>query len=298
MVSPFYLLNLQPMLSLLQQPYPPFTPGWRSVRVCSIAGICVFLILFLFKPFGLQRETTQALAFIAAVYGLVTFGISALASGTLPLLLPAWFKEEQWTVGREIIFFCGLLIIITLANLITTWFLWRSSVNGRSILKALWVTVSVGIFPILATTFLKQRLLLQKYAMQAGALDEQMHPVQAVETAIQLELTGDNQHEKITLDPARLLFIGAADNYCKITYLGETELAHIMFRSTLKKMEGQLQAYPFFYRCHRAYIVNMNKVVHISGNAQGFKLHLAGLDDTIPVSRSLNEEIGEKLSKR
>jgi DNA-binding LytR/AlgR family response regulator len=71
-----------------------------------------------------------------------------------------------------------------------------------------------------------------------------------------------------------------------------------MFRSTLKKMEGQLQAYPFFYRCHRAYIVNMNKVVHISGNAQGFKLHLAGLDDTIPVSRSLNEEIGEKLSKR
>ncbi len=40
-------------------------------------------------------------------------------------------------------------------------------------------------------------------------------------------------------------------------------------------------------RCHKSYIVNLNKVNRISGNAKGYKLQIDELDFLIPVSRSL-----------
>jgi DNA-binding LytR/AlgR family response regulator len=56
--------------------------------------------------------------------------------------------------------------------------------------------------------------------------------------------------------------------------------------------------YNYFYRCHRSYLVNLNYIRHISGNATGYKLHLEGVNDLIPVSRNLNNEIIEKINSR
>jgi DNA-binding LytR/AlgR family response regulator len=47
-------------------------------------------------------------------------------------------------------------------------------------------------------------------------------------------------------------------------------------------------------RC--AYIVNLDQVLQLSGNAQGLRLHLKGIDTTIPVSRTLNNEIRARLN--
>ena len=60
-------------------------------------------------------------------------------------------------------------------------------------------------------------------------------------------------------------------------------------------MEKQLSDLPQFFRCHRTYLVNLDRVGHVSGNAQGYKLHLEGIDNLVPVSRSLNEEINLRL---
>jgi hypothetical protein len=52
---------------------------------------------------------------------------------------------------------------------------------------------------------------------------------------------------------------------------------------------------PQFYRCHRTCLVNLYRVYKVSGNAQGYKLHVEGVEELSPVSRSLNEVIREKL---
>ena len=38
-------------------------------------------------------------------------------------------------------------------------------------------------------------------------------------------------------------------------------------------------------RCHRSFVVNLDHVIEVGGNAQGLKLHLNMLEDYIPVSR-------------
>lgn len=56
-----------------------------------------------------------------------------------------------------------------------------------------------------------------------------------------------------------------------------------------------LARYPALYRCHRSYLVNLIYVEKVSGNALGLKLHLKGYPGEIPVSRSLNHQIEEKI---
>jgi DNA-binding LytR/AlgR family response regulator len=60
-------------------------------------------------------------------------------------------------------------------------------------------------------------------------------------------------------------------------------------------VEEALAPYPQFFRCHRAYIVNLAAVEHVSGNAQGYKLHLKDVAELIPVSRNLNSVLSSKL---
>ena len=66
------------MLSLFQQPFPSFYPSRHAVVQCGLAGITVFLILFLLRPFGMGNYAVATRCAITLAYGGVTFLISLL----------------------------------------------------------------------------------------------------------------------------------------------------------------------------------------------------------------------------
>jgi DNA-binding LytR/AlgR family response regulator len=42
-------------------------------------------------------------------------------------------------------------------------------------------------------------------------------------------------------------------------------------------------------RCHRSYVVSRAAIERVSGNAQGYKLHLAAGQVVVPVARKYND---------
>ena len=119
-----------------------------------------------------------------------------------------------------------------------------------------------------------------------------------------IELTGDYQGEKIVLHPDDLYFITAANNYIKVYFIKDAgkngngtqgKPSYSIIRMTMKKAEEALEIWPCFFRCHRAYIINLDKVEHVEGNAQGYKVRLINTEESIPVSRNLNNEFSDKL---
>ena len=48
-------------------------------------------------------------------------------------------------------------------------------------------------------------------------------------------------------------------------------------------------------QCHRTFLVNTEKIIRASGNAQGFTLQLKDLPETIPVSRKYVPQIRKSL---
>jgi hypothetical protein len=215
-------------------------------------------------------------------------------------LLPPVFREEKWTVGKEIIFFIWLVGCVGIANLLVDHWLEGGGFSWASFGNTMFNTVAVGLIPVTLTVLVKQQKLLRRYAGEARRIEETVFAAGAGKTIIAgndvIGLGGETGSEKLQLAVNSLLYINAADNYVKIYHTGAAGVQSSLLRSSLKNMEMQLEAYPQFCRCHRAWLVNLQKVVHISGNAQGYRLHLAETEDTVPVSRNLNTLIAEKLA--
>ena len=111
-----------------------------------------------------------------------------------------------------------------------------------------------------------------------------------------ISFSDDSSTNSLPINPVDITYIEAADNYIRINYMENKQVKGLLVRSTLKTAEKKLEGLSNFYRCHRSYLVNLNLIRHISGNATGYKLHLEGVTDLIPVSRNLNTEINDKIN--
>ncbi len=131
-------------------------------------------------------------------------------------------------------------------------------------------------------------------AMLETAAVETLPPVAPV---LPLHLKGDNLSENLQLAAADFLFAAAADNYTNIYYLKDGVVQQVLFRVSVKILAEQAAVAGSIFRCHKSFLVNLQQVTHISGNAQGYKLHLQQNEFTVPVSRSLNAQIKQQLQE-
>lgn len=285
---------MQKILNWLNQPYPCEKNWPRTLRTALWAGAFVSLFLFFLKPFGTQIDEGYEWIYlkICVCFGLVTAAVILIVNA-LSLILPAIFNEEKWRVWKEILFNVFFIVLIGLGNLLLAHLTINIPLDAESFLAWQGMTFAVGIFPALIGAFLTQMKLNRKYAAEAAQLSRQVQPHEPSHQIV--TLAGDNLNETLRLGAHQIACISAADNYVQVFFFENEALKSRMLRATLKKMEDALAACPQFFRCHRTYIVNLEKVEKVSGNAQGYRLHLAGVEATVPVSRNLNEAIQEKL---
>lgn len=273
-------------------------------------GIFVLVFLLVFKPFELDTLPVTRQIFVCGMYALITFTCILCAGVTLPRIFPNFFIEESWTTGKQIILITGVVVLIGLVNYSISPLLYNASLSIRTLLWFQGTTILVSLLPITIYTLFKQNSLLRKFEQQASALEKKLQekldpdkkqepppsslPEKKNEFPL-IELTGDYQGEKLVLPSEDLYFIAAANNYVKVFFIKNEKISYSIIRMTMKKAEEALEAWPDFFRCHRAYIVNLDKVQHVEGNAQGYKIRLAGVEESIPVSRNLNSEFSDKL---
>ena len=102
---------------------------------------------------------------------------------------------------------------------------------------------------------------------------------------------------KISIMQDNLLYIESADNYATIYYLNKSGLAHYLLRNSLRWMEENLVKDTPLVRCHRSYIVNMDRVKILKKERGGLMLELDASDTPdIPVSKTCYESFMRKFS--
>lgn len=292
---------MQAIINWFNKPYP-FDGNWsRNFAQAAWAGLFVMLFLLVFKPFGTQipAEYFWFYARVCFYFGLVTFGV-LLLSALVMRALPGFFREEGWCIWKEILSSLAIISLIGYGNLIFAHFFYGQPLTGQVVWFWQKATFLIGLFPVLFMAYTKQHLLQKKFSAAAESLNVKIESHQPpagppAGTGPAITLSGDNQNETLTLPAGQILYLEAADNYVRVFYQQENSTGSTLLRSTLKNMEAQLSGHPQFFRCHRTFLVNLDRVVHVSGNAQGYKLHLEGCEITIPVSRSLNEEVNRRI---
>jgi len=159
------------------------------------------------------------------------------------------------------------------------------------------IAFTVALFPIVIVVLLRYIYHLRKNQTAAAQINDHFNKNSNQEKLIatkEILLTAENGKDSFGLQIEDLCYIQSADNYAEIFYLKNKEQKKEILRNSLQRLEDQIHTQikdSNIIRCHRSFLVNLDQVRSISGNAQGYKLHLDLCEDPIPVSRSKSKEV-------
>jgi hypothetical protein len=285
------------MLERFRQPYPLNEKPSGTWVTALATGAFISFFLLLFRPFGLQSLPPADAPLLIGGYGMITFLCVIINGFLLPLLLPQVFREEHWTTGNEFVLMIWIVMTIGVGNAVYSAIIFERPLTLLFLIYFQVITVIVAVFPVTFILLLKQNRLLRTNQQQALELSERIRRFKKSDDADFLKLTGENVGDVLNVPGKDLLYINAADNYIEVSYLKDGVETKQLLRSSLKTAREQIRTHTSFYRCHRSWIVNLDKVTRVTGNAQGYRLVLDGTETTVPVSRSLNTELSGRLAK-
>lgn len=283
------------MLDTLSAPYP-FEFERRKTWGFTV-GTALFVALFLlvFQPFGTRAFQSDTKTWFLLGYApVIALSVGAFFEASRALF-PSLLQEEGWTVGRQIIWIGLLTGTGILAAHIYFLLYFERPFQWYNLAYFTGLSLSISVFPISITVLLSYTAKLKHY--QAGAASITMKKgVEERAEQQRIVLTGEYSEDSLALNTAQLRYLQSADNYVLVCYVEGGAVQQKMIRATLKSMEAQLEGVPEMARCHRSYLVNLSEVRRVSGNAQGYKLSLEGIEETIiPVARSKGKAILQML---
>jgi len=103
---------------------------------------------------------------------------------------------------------------------------------------------------------------------------------------------------KLSIDCDKLLYLESTDNYATIHYLNKSKISHYLLRNSLKWIDENLTKNTSLVRCHRSYIVNLDKVKVLRKTKDGIFLEMETLNTPdIPVSKVNYQRVMDKFSE-
>lgn len=278
----------------LNQPYP-FNGNPRQYwKVIVGFGGFVSIFLFVFKPFGLHVLPAEEQLYVALSFGVVTM-LSLFLVLVFTVCFPSVFNDDRWTIGKEIALSAFTFFAVSNANYLFVRFGWYKQYMMLDYWSMVFATITIGFFPFLMLLLLGFLKKLKQNLKQAEELTMALsHEIKKVSDH-QISFIGENETDHLEVYPQDVLYISSSGNYIEVVYLKDQKPDRSILRSTLTKAEEVVSHLGGFFRCHRTFLVNLNRVGEVHGNAQGYRLDLGFDLESIPVARAKNQFLKEHL---
>jgi len=273
------------MLRIFVQEYPAPRPVLKSLIIALLSGLFIALFLLYFEPFNLDLNTDGNKVFHMSFFGCITTFVLLFFLFVFPLLLPNLFSDKNWKLGYQIILNMLILIVIATFNSIYSNYMNSIPFGWDSYWLILSRTSVLGILPIAFITFSDYYLKVKSSLNSASNIIKNKKEYLKDLKEVTHQISTDLKSETFSFKENDFNYAIAVGNYIDMCSLDENTLKKVTYRVTLSSFEIQVKESSNLIRCHRSYLVNLNKVKNISGNAQGLKLELINQSEIIPVSR-------------
>ena len=229
--------------------------------------------------FGLGDSVMFLLTIVYASISILTLILSrTLMYRSRKLFEMTYLAYIIWSI-LEIVVVCAiytrLTVDITAPQDETVW-----DIFGRSLLYG---SIALGVPYIISGMYFaiidkNNTIRLMNY--ENVVTDE---PVRPDSQKQKITLFDNSGTLKLSLNPENLYYIESDDNYIKVWYTdSKGDLKQYMLRCRLKTVEESFKG-SSLVRCHRKYIVNLNKVSMLRKESDGYVLDLAN-EDIPPIS--------------
>lgn len=312
------------MMAIKEKEIPKFLVSRRYISVV-IAFIVLFsgLFLFIYQPFSLAVWFSAAdslsfsLSLLFYILSIIILVVSRMTMYSLQDRVDLTTMTYIWWIMFE------NLAISLLYTIITIKFFPVEGISTPTIAtRALMCVTLILVIPnalvlfyaaykakceeLQATQYRLQRLseeyrLLEsntQHELRAAAMVQSKRQPQQSQDATprMINLYDNNGTLRLTLNIDSLYYLESEDNYIKVYYKHNDKIVSYMLRCRTRSVEESL-AGTCMVRCHRSFIVNINKISVMEDDR---RMHYLSLDDDsirrIPVSKSYYESLVAKLN--
>lgn len=278
----------------------------RSSQTAILLSMALFTFLFIvvFRPFDIYGSIridsfgylpnwhlTEGESFYVALTFMVLTGLAAI--GISRAAMVRYNRRHGITYYGFILW--NLLEFLILAVLIT---LCSSAMFHHENVITVFVKVFLRTTCILLIPYgysIVYIMLVEKI-QQLKRLHQQIEDDEAAQQRAYV-LFNDDKGLRLSVKRDNLLMIESADNYVCVWYLNNGNVKKAMVRNTMKRVAEQLGD-GNIQRCHRSYMVNMDRVKVLRREKEGIFMEL-GIDGVpdIPISRTYAGNITAWLAR-
>jgi hypothetical protein len=209
--------------------------------------------------------------------------------------IPFFADRKIWTFSREL----AVIFIVLTASGISTYFMAflveepSNRWNVITFLDSCKYAFLIGLFPFGLFTLSNIRHLFAEEITQLYSENKN----QENEKEQKLHIISRLKKEELSFLPNHFIYAEAEGNYVNFHLSDNQKFSKILIRNSMNDIESQLAGIQFFFRTHRAFIVNLKKVKEKKGNSLGYKLRLYDTDPEIPVSRQKVQAFDQLLKQ-
>ncbi|WP_430810432.1 MULTISPECIES: LytR/AlgR family response regulator transcription factor [unclassified Carboxylicivirga] len=251
-------------------------------RLFFVLFITNYIILFLliYRPYNLEQwyifsDGNKTLSFL--VLGLIGGAFYALSQ----LLIRSFLNFKQFTLKHFALWtIVEILILTAILTIIYDAFngLLNSLLEFFSNLRYIFITLVLPYsFSLVILSLFKSRteIIELRRANQSSS-----HSSNTL-----IRFPDENGNVKVSILSDDVLYLVSTDNYINIYYLNDEQVRTELIRNSLKNLEAYLDVYPI-ERCHRSYMINVDKISMIKKSGSKLKAKLNNAEVMIPISKT------------
>ena len=147
-----------------------FTLRYNGSFALGLGLLVSLMVLIIIWPSPLgsfNQKISDSL--ICGLVAIVVFGLNLSA---LPPYLPNFFKEEEWTIGRDVIFTTWIFFLIGTVNALLLRYLGWAEFRMDLFLTQQLLTLVLGLPPVTALVLLRNQQLRQEHLKEAAVFNQ------------------------------------------------------------------------------------------------------------------------------
>lgn len=196
-------------------------------------------------------------------------------------------QTKRWFIVNECIYIISTLFVIFIFSFFYHFFV----ISGLTSFtyELIWSFIKsfgVPFTPIVVPLWLYLR---SKY----GQIEVPNYDKSSTKKVKKITINGTNKSETLTIFESDFIFAKAQQNYVDIYFNTDKGMQQKTLRSTLSNIIKQL---PKAWQVHRSYLVNLDYLKTVEGNARKRFIRITTTEETIPISQIYYKALNKRLS--
>lgn len=262
----------------------------RPVIGATILFLFSFVFTLIYHPLNAHESFYFGFELSMLVYAFISSIVAGIVIHFIKIL-PFFSKLEKWTLRKEILAISIVLFAIGVTIFLIAFIIEPptsvSRWNWATFLNSCMYSFLIFIIPFAFFSTVHYKFLFLNF--ESTVEEFQNEKQQSLTVYIRSRL----KKESLSFKSGEFLFATAEGNYVIFNLCHGDEIKKVPIRNSISNIEHQLKHIPFFFRCHRGFIVNLNMVESKKGNTSGYLLKIKYTDDIIPLSRKYTKVFNE-----